>query len=313
MLEKIRGEQPYLQESKAKVKAERLAALVVPDLVSPVTKQEYLKWLDRRKKMGEDSTKDDILTHLSDLEDSDEKYALNEEMFPSAQIPLTEVALHHQSGDFGADLFVNDAYAKSFSSNKRLQKGDSNNWQRGNNNQQQDKGGHNSRKDKNNKGGKNKPNNKKSNNSSQPNQQPQQQRQQQQNQQRRRSPSNSRPQQRSATPHHPPPNDNNSNNAKHGGNNNSNQWKGKGKGKKERNKSNDSRNNNNNSNNSNLYCAKCDRSGSHDAVDCWTYPGEVMSSPCRWCKRGFHHSDKCRNSTNSSNSTNNKSSPPFPK
>ena len=317
MLEKIRGEQPYLQESKAKVKAERLAALVVPDLVSPVTKQEYLKWLDRRKKMGEDSTKDDILTHLSDLEDSDEKYALTEEQFPSAQIPLTEVALHHQSGDLGADLFVNDAYAKSFSANKRLQKGDSNNWQRGNNNQQQDKGSHNSRKDKNNKGGKNKPNNKKSNNSNQPNQQPQQQsqqqRQQQQNQQRRRSPSNSRPQQRSATPHHPPPNDNNSNNAKHGGNNNSNQWKGKGKGKKERNKSNDSRNNNNNSNNSNLYCAKCDRSGSHDAVDCWTYPGEVMSSPCRWCKRGFHHSDKCRNSTNSSNSTNNKSSPPFPK
>ena len=316
MLEKIRGEQPYLQEKKAKVKAERLAALVVPDLVSPITKQEYLKWLDRRKKIGEDSTKEDILAHLSELEDSDEKYALTEEMYPSAQIPLTEVALHHQSGDLGADLFANDAYARSFKANKRLQKGDSNNWQRDNNNQQQGgQGGHNSRKDKNNKGGKNKPNNKPNNNNSQPNPQPQQQRQQQQqNQQRRRSPSNNRQQQRSSTPYHPPPNDNNGNNAKSGGNkNNNNQWKGKGKGKKEKNKSANNKNHNNSSNNNDLYCFKCDRSGSHDTVDCYTYPGEAMSSPCRWCKKGYHHSDRCRNNTNNNNSTNNKSSPPSQK
>ncbi len=53
---------------------------------------------------------------------------------------------------------------------------------------------------------------------------------------------------------------------------------------------------------------KCDRTGSHDTVECYTYPGEVMPSQCRWCKRGFHHSDKCRNNTNNNtNSNNNKS------
>ncbi len=122
MVEKIKGEQPYLAENKVHTKAERLSALVIPDLVSHTTKQEYLRWVDRRRKVGEDTNKEAILNQLTELEDSDDKYALDQEMFPSGQVPLTEIALHHQSGDLAADLFANDAYAKSFNSNGRLQK-----------------------------------------------------------------------------------------------------------------------------------------------------------------------------------------------
>ena len=306
--ERIKGEQPFLAADKIKTKAQRQAVLILPDIINPVTREAYLGWVNRRKRAGEDSNHEDILAHLSDLEHSEEKYCINEEMFPSAQVPLTDVALHHthHSGDLGADLFVNDAYARQYSATARLQKGTADNWQRDNNkakNQQHEGGGHNSRPrgggggrggGKSKKGAGN--NNKSNNSGSGP--RPQQQQQQQQH---NRSPSTNRP--RSATPYRPHNNNTNNNGAQ--GNNSNNQGKGKNK---ERSKSNDNKKgNNNNSSNSKkgLFCYKCERSDSHVDQDCYTYPGATMPSRCRFCRGGYHNSNDCKNKANNSNNNSN--------
>ena len=297
-LEKLRGDCPHLGEEKIKSRANRQTLLVLPDLIQPSTRTAYQAWLNRRKSAGEDVGKEETLKYIQEMENSSPTYMITEEKFPRGEVPIAEVSLHHTDPqELVADSFVNE-YARQFTPNKRLQKGQGQQWARdpsNNNHNSRSRGRANSNSSSRGGGrGRNNNNNAGSNNKQQ--------------QQQRRS--------RSATPYRPNNsnnhNTNNHNSTNYNNSNSNTNYRGRGNSRgggrgssnrNNRNRSNDGRKSNNNKfNNNNSQketCEKCLKG--HASETCWTYPGPVMPSPCRFCENGRHNSNDCK-----SNSNNNK-------
>ena len=88
--EKIKGDCPHLDSEKIKNRARRQTLLVIPDLLNPAMREVYQAWLKRRRLTGEEVGHEETLKDLQNMENSSDKYAIKEEMFPGSEVAVAD-------------------------------------------------------------------------------------------------------------------------------------------------------------------------------------------------------------------------------